>query len=312
MASPADLSTDTRGAGLLPSQPYVALHPHYGMLLGVADFQADQAYHRGKMRLHNAWLHGAGVVWGLGVTADLPRGEIAVAPGLACDGFGRELHSEQPMCLHLGRWFAAHRGDAGFSFTEDSGSVRFDAHVRIRHRACLAQPVPALADSCGEGGGMAYARVFETVEIELVPGLAPAPVHRHHLLRVLLGLDEARTDDDGHVLLADQTALDARAAIAAAAPADRVTTAAAAFHHISVLDTLADSPASDPDDAESGLFPADAPPALVLADVSGIELTVQEDGFALAAASVANEVRAVLLPSATLQAASGAFLAAIA
>ncbi len=312
MASPADLSTDTRGAGLQPSQPYVSLHPHYGMLLGVADFQADQAYHRGKMRLHNAWLHGEGVVWGLGVAADLPRGEIAVAPGLAYDGYGRELHLDQPMCLHVGRWFAAHRDDAGFSYTESGGSVQFDAHVRIRHRACLTQPVPALADSCGEGGGMAYSRVFETVEVELVPGPAPATVHRHHLLRVLLGLDPARTDDDGNVLLADQTALDARAAIAAAAPADRVTTAAAAFHHISVLDTLADTPASDPDDTERGLFPAGASPALVLADVSGIELTAQEDGHLLAAATAANEARAVLLPSATLQAASGAFLAAIA
>lgn len=315
MASASDLHGDTTGAGLLPNQPYVALHPHYGMLLGVADFQADQAYHRGKMRLHNAWLHGAGVVWGLGVAADLQRGEIAVAPGLAYDGCGRELHVDAPMCLHVGRWFAAHRSDAGFTFTESGGSVRFDAHVRIRHRACLTQPVPALADSCGEGGGTAYSRVFETVDIELVPGLAPAPLHRHHLLRVLLGLDEPRTDDDGNVLLPDQTALDARAAIAAAAPADRVSTAAAAFHHVSVLDTMADTPASDPhdaDSAESGLFPSGAPVALVLADVGGIELTSQDDGFVLAAASVANEVRAVLLPSATLQAAGGAFLAAIA
>jgi len=216
------------------------------------------------------------------------------------------------MCLHVGRWFAAHRKDAGFSYTEGGGRVSFDAHVRIRHRACLTQPMPALADSCGEGGGTAYSRVFETVEVELMPGLAATPVHRHHLLRVLLGLDGPRMGDDGNVLLADQTALDVRAAFAAAAPADRVTTAAAAFHHISVLDTLADTPASDPDDAESGLFPADAPSCLVLADVSGIELTVQDDGYALVAAAVANEVRAVLLPSATLQAASGAFLAAIA
>ena len=312
MATDQDLSCSTSAP--LPVNPYVALHPHYGMLLGVTDFEADQAYHRGKMRLHNAWAHGWGVLWGLGVSVDTSKGEVAVAAGLALDGRGRELHNDLAQCLHVGRWFEAHRNDAGFVFTDVGGVIGFDAHVRIRHHACLSAPVPALADSCSnDSAGAAYSRVFETVVIELVPGRAPPRTHRNHLLRVLAALDDVRKDDNGVVLAADQAALDARAAIAAAAPGDRVATAAAALHATAVADSIADSAASpsDPDDLDGHLFPAAGPDTLALADLVGVTLTPQGDGFTLAVGSVDNTVRSVLLATASLQALAGALLAAL-
>ena len=301
----------------LPSNPFVALHPHYGMLLGVADFQADQAYHRGKMRLHNAWAHGWGVLWGLGVSVDTVKGEVSVAPGLALDGRGRELHNDGAMCVNVGRWFEAHRNDVGFVFTDTAGLIHFDAHVRIRHHACLSAPVPALADSCSnDSAGIAYSRVVESVLIELMPGKAPARAHRNPLLRVLAGLDEARKDEGGVVLPGDQAALDARAAIIAAAPADRLAAAAAAWHHISVRDSITDAPAlpSDPDDTDGHLFPAAGPAALALAlaDLGGVTLTTTDTGTTLSVTSVDNDVRSVLLATSTLQALGGALLAALA
>ena len=299
----------------LPANPYVALHPHFGMLLGVADFETEQAYHRGKMRLHNAWAHGWGVLWGLAVSVDAAKGEVAVAPGLGLDGRGRELHNPLAQCLHVGRWFAAHRDDAGIEFTDTAGVIAFDAHVRLRHHACLTAPVPALADSCSnEASGTAYSRIFETVLIELVPGLAPPRSHRNHLLRVLAGLDAARTDEGGTTLPADQAALDARAEISAAAPADRVAVAAAAAHRIGVLDSLADEPAAptDPDDSDGHHFPAAGPAGLALADLQGVTLTPSGDGHTLTVAAVDNEVRSLLLATSTLQALGGALLAALA
>ena len=299
----------------LAANPFVALHPHYGMLLGVADFQAEQAYHRGKMRLHNAWAHGWGVLWGLGVSVDATKGEVAVAPGLALDGCGRELHNDGAMCVHVARWFEAHRNDAGFVFTDTAGVISFDAHVRIRHRSCLSAPVPALADSCSnDSAGIAYARVFETVLIELIPGKAPARSHRNALLRVLAGLDEARQDENGVVLPGDQAALDARVAISAAAPADRVPTAAAALHRISVLNSMTDAPAqpSGPDDPDGHHYPATGPDALALADLGTVTLTPSDAGATLSVATVDNDVRSVLLATSTLQALGGALLAALA
>ena len=77
-------ATMADGDGLLPANPYTALQFHFGMLLGVDDLEVSQAYPRGKMRLHNSWLHREGVVWGFNVRLN-ERNELAVSPGLALD-----------------------------------------------------------------------------------------------------------------------------------------------------------------------------------------------------------------------------------
>lgn len=65
--------------------------PHFftGKLLTAEDFQREQDYHRNKVRLHNRFLHGWGVVAGLRVSLD--RGDVIVTPGLALDCAGNEL-----------------------------------------------------------------------------------------------------------------------------------------------------------------------------------------------------------------------------
>jgi len=65
--------------------------PHFftGKLLIAEDLQREQDYHRNKVRLHNRFLHGWGVVAGLRVSLD--KGAVVVAPGLALDCAGNEL-----------------------------------------------------------------------------------------------------------------------------------------------------------------------------------------------------------------------------
>jgi hypothetical protein len=60
-----------------------------GKLLTAEDLQREQEYQRNKVRLHNRFLHGWGVVAGLRVSLD--RGAVVVAPGLALDCAGNEL-----------------------------------------------------------------------------------------------------------------------------------------------------------------------------------------------------------------------------
>ena len=43
------------------------LNYFYGQMLGAADFRAEQAFFREKLKLHNRCLHGYGVVCGLEV-----------------------------------------------------------------------------------------------------------------------------------------------------------------------------------------------------------------------------------------------------
>src|SRR5437763_4151095 len=217
------------GDKLLPLSPFYSLSYHFGMLLGVDDFETEQAYHRAKMRLHNAWLHREGVVWGLDVQLDTARGEVRVLKGLALDAAGHELHLEGDACVNVGQWFAAHRDDADFDpdKTETTGTtdttntigatvatatgVRFNAYVCVRFKACLTRQVPAMLEPCdnASGNGTAYSRVFETVEILLRPGRAPSKTHPYHRLRLLFGLEDAQKDEHGVVTKGDQEVLDA-------------------------------------------------------------------------------------------------------
>ena len=163
------------GDGTLPANPFTALQYHFGMLLGVDDLETAQAYPRGKIRLHNAWLHREGVVWGLDVAFNTRR-ELIVKPGLALDAAGHELHLDATACVDLGKWYEKHKDDEGFTFDDDgAGGKCFDAHVVARFRACLARPVPAIADPCaGSELDTAFSRVSETIELLLRPGKAPA------------------------------------------------------------------------------------------------------------------------------------------
>ena len=296
------LYSHEQSASLLPNQPYTAMNYHYGMLLGVDDFVTDQTYHRGKIRLHNAWLHGAGVIWGLKCTAHLDRSELRVDPGLALDGYGRELHNDTPKCVNIVKWFAKHKDDPEFSFSETGNKITFEAHIIIRHRSCLMRPVPALLDTCeGTSSSTAYSRIHETVEILLKSGSAPTtPRRRNHLLRVLFGIDEPSEDKDGNILKLDREALDAREAIFTAPFETRTAIAMEKFKKIAALDSIHESPAYDADDPEAYLFPEDASAEVLLANIN-IELKKEGDQWQLEKADVKNLVRDTLLATVSIQ-----------
>jgi len=290
------------------------------MLLGVDDFEAEQAYHRGKNRLHNAWLHGEGVVWGLGVDAPTVEGtegelvgEIRVRPGLALDAAGRELYLPHSACVGVAAWYAEHAEDpelqAVVEVAED-GTVSFTAPVVARFRACLARPVPAISEPCvGAATDTAYSRAQETVELLLVPGPAPAPTERYHRLRLLFALTEPRVDDGGVVLPADQEVLDARADILALPAEDQPVAYLAAFRRFAAFDEIELEPALD-EQGHHGLFPEDDDTVVVLAEVRDITLVPTADGeeeeeespeYTLTALEVDNSVRPSHVATSTIQ-----------
>ena len=75
----------------MDSRNELLVRPRYffGQLLTVDDFQVEQDYHRNKSQLHNRSLHGYGVVTGLEPASS--NGTLTVSPGLALDGYGREI-----------------------------------------------------------------------------------------------------------------------------------------------------------------------------------------------------------------------------
>lgn len=256
-------STSSSGEALLPVNPFTALQYHFGMLLGVDDLEAAQAYPRGKIRLHNAWLHREGVVWGYDVLFNKRR-ELAVRPGLLLDGAGRELHLDTTACVDIGRWFEKHRDDESFTFSSnDAGQAQFDVHVVARFRACLARPVPAIADPCGSADSdTAFSRVNESVELLLRPGKSQRKDPGYHRLRILFALEDDEPTRFDEVRVRRESIL--------ALPIDQQPRAyLEAFREFAALDVIDLAPATDESGVRNSLFPED-PTEVVLADVSAV------------------------------------------
>ena len=289
---------------LSPANPFYALHFHFGMLLGGEDFETEQAYHRGKTRLHNAWLHGSGVVWGYGVSADTGSGELRVDRGLALDPAGHELYLDARSCLSLAAWFEQHRDDEDFELVDDADNVkRFDAHVVARFRPCLTREVPALSEPCEDATtDTAFSRVAETVELLLIPGLPPTrPVAAYHRVRLFLGIDQPDLDENGAVVERDRAVIDAHGEIAAMPLPEQPAACLDAFRRFAALDSIDLGPG--PGEEASRLFPSDGNETVLLAQLTGITLELRDAAWVVTGVTTVDPtVRTTLLPTSAIQA----------
>jgi hypothetical protein len=234
------------------------------MLLGVDDFETSEAYPRGKIRLHNAWLHREGVVWGFNVSFNA-RNELAVDPGLALDAAGHELHLDRQACLDVGQWYAAHKDDPDFAgaFTDSNGGKKFTVHVVAKFKACLTRPVPAMVEPCvGAQTDTAYSRVFETVELLLRPGLSKPKNPGYHRLRILFQIEP---DDNVHY----QDVITRRQTIQALPPDQQPLAYVQALREFAALDEIDLQPQAATASEPASIFPED-PTEVVLADIQDI------------------------------------------
>lgn len=74
-----------------------------GQVLGASDFETEQQYFRDKLRRHNRFLHGHGVVTGLELSV-LQKGSsssVVVSPGYGISVEGEELLLTQPLELKI-------------------------------------------------------------------------------------------------------------------------------------------------------------------------------------------------------------------
>lgn len=294
---------------LTHADPFTALRYHFGMLLGVNDLEAQQAYHRGKTRLHNAWLHGAGVAWGLGVDTDREKREVRVQPGLALGYAGHEMYLDRRACVDVGAWLKQHEKTsiAGGGLAEGPpGTFTLTAHVVAYMRACLTREVPALAEPCeGSNTDTAFSRVAETLRLELRAGDAPDPPATRggfEHVRILLGRAKPRVDDQGAVIATHKEIADRRASLAAEPADQRRKAEAAALHRATVLDGMAWMP-GDEADGDRLLYPADEQTPIVLAEIRNLRLSKNAGGdwSMLSNGDVDTSRRDTLLSTAVMQ-----------
>lgn len=169
---PAHTTSPARSdAGCLPLPTFERVKYFYGQMLGVREFRAEQDYFHDKHRLHNRYLHGYGVVCGLGVvpcarppdpcTPAPAPGETALVTqertqpielpdtlclevqcGIALDCQGNEIVVPSPTQVDL---FKALGDDPHERFRK--GAI---AYVTLCFAERGVEPVrPVTADSCG-------------------------------------------------------------------------------------------------------------------------------------------------------------------
>jgi hypothetical protein len=273
MTRQADCDCDNCRGGDLPSNPFIAPRVTHGMLLGEDDFRVLVGYPRGKHLLHQAWLHGTGVIWGYPVCRT-GLWDLEVGTGLAVDPMGRDLIHEacERLDLRTVRDQAIADGDLQETTSKDADcrTASVWACVVAEFDGCLSSPVPTLADPCDVTRSYDdYSRVLERARIRIRPGRCPdrdgcpdpRTSGRYHRVRVLLGLDALGTDDE-----AGQEAQQARERVLAAAYPARALECELA--ELACRDAIDLQPEAEPGEHHLGLYPtADEDPAVVLAEV---------------------------------------------
>jgi hypothetical protein len=145
-----------------------------GEFLGATDFQAEQEYHRDMRRRHNLGQHTWGIVTGLGLAQAANGGtspggatevDVYLQPGMAVDGFGREivLLSQAQLTQEM---FAA------FFDPNPNASAKW-MYVWISYQQALLRPP---SDACmSKNVSNAYGRIEETYTLTATVVGSPPP-----------------------------------------------------------------------------------------------------------------------------------------
>src|SRR5262249_37150925 len=124
-------------------------------LLTADDMITDQQYFIAKLRRHNRYLHGWGVVCGLAVTiaptATSPW-MVLISPGYALGPYGDEIYVPNPVSLDLaqcGPEASTDPCDPGSLLMAGTAKIGAVIYLAIRYEECFARPVRVLPGGCG-------------------------------------------------------------------------------------------------------------------------------------------------------------------
>lgn len=165
-----------------------------GLVLGVDEFEQDQAYFIERDRLLTRALHGYGVVQGLPVTPDtserasgdpteVPKLQVKVGPGLAMMPDGQHVCVERAQCAVLEDWLAAQSTDL---IDGASGATELCLSVVLRYGTCATDFVPVPGGPCRSAEeSRAASRLADDFHLALVPKSQRPPRHEERAVRLL-------------------------------------------------------------------------------------------------------------------------------
>ena len=141
----------------------------YGKLLDVRHFDMEQSYFIDKRWLTNRLGLGGGVLCGLGVTAT-QDGKLQIDPGVAVDGWGREVVVPAAYCLQNPAQPTDDLGQPSGQPLGDGDQVT----VVLCYLECDAEPAPVLVGDCDTQNGCANSSTVERYRILVRAGLPDA------------------------------------------------------------------------------------------------------------------------------------------
>lgn len=138
-----------------------------GKMMNVFAFQMEQAYFNRMRRLLNRTGLGAGVLCGLDVTATEDNACLWLHPGVAIDGYGREIIVPAPFCIENPRQPTDEHGRPSGDPIEGEGAMT----LVLCYHECLAEPLPVMVSNCDTHQNCAPGTIRERYLLRLVPGV---------------------------------------------------------------------------------------------------------------------------------------------
>ncbi len=147
-------------------------------LLTVDDMDTDQDYFREKLRRHNRFLHGWGVVCGLEVLpapAEDACWRVRITPGYALGPYGDEIFVPDPVYVDLAKCGPAGITDPcepDMALLRDVQTAGTILYIAIKYEECLASPVRAMTASCDcDEVACEYSRIRDSFHIDCLTAL---------------------------------------------------------------------------------------------------------------------------------------------
>jgi hypothetical protein len=153
-------------------------------LLTADDMRVEQEYVREKLRRHNRYLHGWGVVCGctLEVVAEAKPWKVRVYPGYVVGPQGDEIWIDE--CVDVDLTTGAHDQPCAVRWPcpplgepPDPRDTSIAVYVAVRYAECYARPVRVHPAGCGcDETGCEYSRTRESFEIRVLRELPQSHV----------------------------------------------------------------------------------------------------------------------------------------
>jgi len=162
-------------------------------LLTADDMTTERDYFLQKLRRHNRFMHGWGVVCGLPVTAAPISGtpwRVQIGSGYALGPYGDEIfvgdpvHFDLAACLTGG---ATNPCEPNMTASGGAGTQTV-AYLAIKYAECLARPVQVASSGCGcDNDPCQYSRIRDSFQIQCLAQLPPQHTITTTLCQVVRG-----------------------------------------------------------------------------------------------------------------------------